>query len=344
LKLIIHAPNVHQGGGKTLLLSLLRAAVDRTSCTLLADGRLTLPQDLTDALKLYRFVPTIVGRLRAERWLRSIARSNDVVLCFGNLPPLYALDAQVCLFLQNRYLCDAIPLSGFPWSVRARIAIERFLVRRLVHHAGILIVQTPSMQECARVALGVEAALAPFVEGATRLAPRTGKSPTAPALPKKLIYVASGEPHKNHRILLQAWRLLAREGITAELHLTLEAGEFARSLAAVCAEADWRQVVNHGEVNGGAVSTLYAGMDALIYASTLEAFGLPLIEAKLAGLPVIAPELDYVRDVVVPDQTFDPGSPRSIARAVKRFLGLPGDHVQLLDPAEFVERILARRV
>jgi glycosyltransferase involved in cell wall biosynthesis len=126
--------------------------------------------------------------------------------------------------------------------------------------------------------------------------------------------------------------------------LTLEAGEFARSLAAVCAEADWRQVVNHGEVNGGAVSTLYAGMDALIYASTLEAFGLPLIEAKLAGLPVIAPELDYVRDVVVPDQTFDPGSPRSVARAVKRFLGLPGDHVQLLDPAEFVERILARRV
>lgn len=103
-------------------------------------------------------------------------------------------------------------------------------------------------------------------------------------------------------------------------------------------------IVNHGQLDTEPLRTLYHQGDALIDASTLESFGLPLIEAKLAGLPVIAPELDYVRDVIVPDQTFDPGSPRSIARAVKRFLGLSDDRVRFSEPVEFIERVIAGRI
>ena len=48
-----------------------------------------------------------------------------------------------------------------------------------------------------------------------------------------------------------------------------------------------------------------------------------LLEARALGVPVLAPERDYVRDVCEPRQTFDPASPRSIADAVRRFLS-PG--------------------
>ncbi len=61
-------------------------------------------------------------------------------------------------------------------------------------------------------------------------------------------------------------------------------------------------------------------MTALIFPSKTESLGLPLIEAASAGLPIIASELDFVRDVCVPNETFDPYSSTSISRAVKRLL------------------------
>jgi glycosyltransferase involved in cell wall biosynthesis len=54
----------------------------------------------------------------------------------------------------------------------------------------------------------------------------------------------------------------------------------------------------------------------------MESFGLPLIEARQAGLPILASELDYVRDIVDPEESFDPFSARSIVRAVTRFMGV----------------------
>jgi glycosyltransferase involved in cell wall biosynthesis len=71
----------------------------------------------------------------------------------------------------------------------------------------------------------------------------------------------------------------------------------------------------------------------------LESFGLPLIEARQAGLPILASELDYVRDVVDPEQTFDPDSPMSIARAVKRFLGVEVTPIPLLSASQFLESV-----
>ena len=79
-----------------------------------------------------------------------------------------------------------------------------------------------------------------------------------------------------------------------------------------------------------------------IYPSTLESFGLPLLEARAAGLPIITGELDYVRDIVDPDETFDPNSPLSMARAVKRFLGRPERRLPADDAERFLERLLAR--
>ena len=85
---------------------------------------------------------------------------------------------------------------------------------------------------------------------------------------------------------------------------------------------------------------LYKNSRALIYPSTLESFGLPLLEAATCGLPVLASELDYVRDIVSPAVTFDAGSAVSIARAVRRFLGCPESPMPVMTASGFLERIL----
>jgi glycosyltransferase involved in cell wall biosynthesis len=100
------------------------------------------------------------------------------------------------------------------------------------------------------------------------------------------------------------------------------------------------QIQNLGTIDAAAMAAAYVRTDALIYPSLLESFGLPLIEASVAGVPIIAAELDYVRDVVSPVQTFDPASAISIARAVKRFCGFMSDEIRIDGPAEFLATVM----
>ncbi len=80
---------------------------------------------------------------------------------------------------------------------------------------------------------------------------------------------------------------------------------------------------------------------ALVYPSVMESMGLPLIEARPAGLAAIAAELNYVRDVVDPEQSFDPSSGMSIARAIKRHLGMHESPLPMMSPDSFVQDVLA---
>ena len=70
---------------------------------------------------------------------------------------------------------------------------------------------------------------------------------------------------------------------------------------------------------------LYSQGPVIVFPSYFESFGLPLVEANALDLDIIASELDYVRDVCIPQETFDPHSARSIARAVLRHRRLDSD-------------------
>jgi glycosyltransferase involved in cell wall biosynthesis len=155
------------------------------------------------------------------------------------------------------------------------------------------------------------------------------------------VYVASGDAHKNHRRLLDAWVLLAEDGLFPSLVLTVGSVDFGiiERLDALRA-AHGIRVDNLPDLDAGRVLALYPRARALIFPSTAESFGLPLLEAAAAGLPILAAERDYVRDVVTPVETFDPQSPVSIARAVRRFLGCAEAPVRPMTPTEFLERVL----
>jgi hypothetical protein len=65
-----------------------------------------------------------------------------------------------------------------------------------------------------------------------------------------------------------------------------------------------------------------------------------LIEAQRRGIPIHSAELDYVRDLMDPVQSFDPESPVSIARAVKRFLARTETRAELLTPDRFLASVI----
>lgn len=344
-RLFIHAINVHQGGGRSLLLPIIESLPAGMESILCLDSRMQLPENMRQEIRIRRVRTTVFHRFMAEVWLLNNVAPGDVVLCFGNLPPLFRLRGHAAVFVQNRYLVDAVKLDAFPLRTQMRLFVERIWLSRKMVNVDEFIVQTPSMKNLldARTKEKIPARVLPFVA----MQMESVRSATSPKVYKEkfnFVYVASGEPHKNHRQLIEAWCQLAKEGLFPSLRLTLLAANFP----VLC---DWLgqkikqyelSVENVGSVPHAQVGQLYEQADALIYPSTFESFGLPLIEARQAGLPVLAPELDYVRDVIAPEQTFDPESAVSIARAVKRFMGVDEQALPLLDAAGFMENILER--
>lgn len=332
--LIVHATNVHQGGGRSLLLPLLEALDPPAMANL--DARLEPLPALPNDISVRICPPSLLGRLAAEWQLRKTARSGDVILCFGNLPPLFPTPARTIVFVQNRYLLANEGLAALLWKVRSRLFVERLWLRLCLRDAE-LVVQTPTMARAAEEAIGRIAEVCAFAAPTVVLE-------TAPndALKQDIdfLYVASPEPHKNHHNLLLAWSVLAAEGDAPSLGLTLAPNAPAELQQQVAVLQEQGARIDVIEPCAPAdMGALYARAHALIYPSLFESFGLPLLEAQSSGLPIVAAERDYVRDVVVPHETFDPLSPVSIARAVRRFQGRTEPPSNMTDPAGFLAHL-----
>ncbi|MGE8637355.1 MAG: glycosyltransferase [Achromobacter sp.] len=333
---VLYAPNVHTGGGFVLLQALIGAWPQGEPLQLFLDarvqGRVTMPAGAS----VYWVEPRALARLRGEFAARRGAAAGAMLFCFHGLPPVLPSRAQVVVFLQNRNYLGGVALSQFPWKTRLRLVFERSIGRLMRHRVAEYIVQTPTMRREVLEWFGHEAKAPPV-----RIAPFVSEMPLSgesSELPRKwdFAYVADGVAHKNHRRLVEAWRLLAEDGLYPSLVLTLGERDaaLAQELLAI-ASRHGLQIENRGELTREGIARLYAQSGALVFPSFGESFGLPLIEAARIGLPIVAGELDYVRDVCVPTQTFDPGSATSIARAVRRQLGLDYAAVALARPDQF---------
>ncbi len=341
MRLIIHAPGIRAGGGKALLAALLR---DMTlPCEALLDQRfIDDGPRLAPQITVHPIGRTLFARLAAEWSLRDLTADEDIVLCFSNLPPLFHCRGRVLVFLQNRYLVENVPLAGFPARMKLKIRLDRAWLRARIGNTGAIIVQTDSMARAVSQALRCEARVMPFRRGLDTVRSVSSTERGSAAHSSTFVYVASGEPHKNHRRLIQAWAILARDGIKPRLILTLERTAEASLYDWICAcRAQHGLAVEFDTPAGAAaLARLYSSADALIYPSLMESFGLPLLEAVETGLPIIASERDYVRDVVSPAETFDPDSAVSIARAVRRFLAQPEPVAPIASPAQFLSRLM----
>lgn len=342
MRLFLHAPNIHYGGGAVLLNDLMKANSVEWPVMATLDQRMVVPASLPPHVRIKRVSPSMGARISAERWLFGQVEESDRVLCFGNLPPLFRLRGEVSVFLQNRYLVDdQAPLSALPLKPRIRLRMEQVWLRTCRSHASTYYVQTPSMQRLAEDRLGVPVICSPFVPESVLAADATPFRSSSARF--DFLYVASGEAHKNHATLISAWTMLADEGVFPSLALTLSettSPELAKHIEVERA-AKGLHIHNLGVLPHDQLIGLYRDSKALIYPSGFESFGLPLIEAKLAGLPVLAPELDYVRDVLDPTETFDPRSPISIARAVKRFLKKEQSTFKPMSAENFLNHLLS---
>lgn len=337
---LLHAPNIHVGGGLQLLKSLLRVCPIPFVWGQL-DSRIQGECLLPDSIAQHWVKKSVWSRLRAEWRIYQRCAPDDTVLCLHGVPPLFRLRGRVVVLVQNRLLFDASSLKKYPIPTRVRLMVERRWVRTMSQKCDRYIVQTPSMARIVTRALGNQVTISILPFTSKSLGAGYG-STGASFLQYDFVYIASGDSHKNHGNLLLAWLLLAEAGYMPSLALTVDEHSHPRLANEIAKQREQNglNIVNLGKVDSANITALYKSSSALIFPSTVESFGLPLIEASQLGLPVLASELDYVRDVIEPIETFDPDSAISIARAVRRFLKDPEPIALVGTAEEFMTEVL----
>ncbi len=114
-----------------------------------------------------------------------------------------------------------------------------------------------------------------------------------------VLYPAVTHPHKNHRTLLEAIRLLSDRGVKVMLVSTGGEGDAERGFHDAVDELDLGdRVVRLGRVERPILDALLQKTAILAFPSTYEGFGIPLLEAMAANCPIVASDASAVPEVV----------------------------------------------
>lgn len=113
------------------------------------------------------------------------------------------------------------------------------------------------------------------------------------------LMVGSLEPRKNHRQVFEAFKRLWASGVNASLVIVGSHGWKVEDLLAEIHEhpafGDRLQLIRGA--SDTEVAHLYENAAALIIASEVEGFGLPVVEARKYGIPVICSDIPVFREI-----------------------------------------------
>jgi len=164
---------------------------------------------------------------------------------------------------------------------------------------------------------------------------RAGRRPRPAGLPGRyILHVGARRPHKNQQVLVAA--LAELRGSYPDLGLVLvgqrdprvrdEAGELIARLGL----AD--QVWQFTQADDDTLLDLYANAAVFAFPSVIEGFGLPVLEAMAAGLPVVASDAEAVQEAAGDGALIVPAESASDwVKALDQVLGDPGYAAELRD-------------
>jgi glycosyltransferase involved in cell wall biosynthesis len=266
----------------------------------------------------------VSGRFRPLRavvestWLAGLSRDHDLAHHFGGrIPARRACPAVVTVH-------DIQPLdlpANFTATKRAYLA--RALPRSV---AGARLVTTPSAWVAERVVdrFSLDATKVcvvpstyrrPLGSEADDSEPTLGPGVSGMGEGPVIVYPAASHPHKDHATLVEAFGLIRRRCPDARLVLTGGAGRAQLEVERLVASTPG---VRHlGRVDSATLERIIARSDVLAFPSRYEGFGLPVLEAMVAGTPVVAAAATALPEVVGNGGVLvEPGSPDAWAEAL----------------------------
>jgi len=310
-KILVDAVFIHIGGGKTLLEHLLNQFEKiHDNVYYLLDKRI---QKYNLKFLKKNNIEYINGSIFARH---SFYKNNKYffkkVLCLASLPPTIKLNVPVyTLFHQYSYIklpLEESFLNKIKWFLKSLILskYEKNTDRWLVQSGNV------KKEFSKKFHINIEKiSCLPFYDSK-----KLEKVKKVKKKENKFAYISFSYPYKNHYKLIKAFSLAFNKCQKGELHLTVDKNnrKLINKINLYCRKGV--PIYNHGTMNFEETSKLYASSEFLIFPSTMESFGLPLIEAIHHQCKVIVADLPYANFICKPSFKFDPYDVSSIADTI----------------------------
>jgi glycosyltransferase involved in cell wall biosynthesis len=266
--------------------------------------------------------PVAVGRLNTALWARAI----DLVHCQHSrdlatvVPAVLLSGRRTPVILSKRmgsYLRKRDPLHRFTFARVARVLAVSGVIRSNV-------IATTPVPAARVVTIHDSVNASSFAPGAATPALRIEHG-IRDAMPV-IGMVGRFSPGKGHEDLLRAARILKERGRTFVVMVVGEASygeeEHERYIRDLSRTLGVDDVVVFTGFRAD-IPSVMASFTLFAFPSHAESFGVVLIEAMAAGLPVVSTNCDGVVDIVVDGATglfVPPGDPEALASAIERLL------------------------
>jgi glycosyltransferase involved in cell wall biosynthesis len=287
----IHATNINGLGASQVVISFLDAYVvkkDFNQVTIYLPSNGVLANYFPEKGTLKRFnrkLPNAISRLFECLFSRFYFPDLPTIV-LGDIP-LRGIRNQVVLVHQPNLIKPSI--NSFS-SNTIKFKINRFLFKINHKYAKKIIVQTGAMAKDLIASY-------PSIEGKVIISPQP--TPSWLSLHTKvktyngnktiLFYPAAFYPHKKHEFLIDFSVYCENNDVDVsrfEIWLTLSDKEYEPFKDVVF-------VRNLGRLNSDQMNRCYEKVDSLLFLSSMESYGLPLVESLKINLPIVVVKFDY---------------------------------------------------
>jgi glycosyltransferase involved in cell wall biosynthesis len=280
-----------------------------------------------------------------------LTRRDELSVFWGGtgLLPLVGLRARSVLTVHDLvYNLEPRTTSG-----RARWAAHLFF-RASVRKANSIVCNSHGSARRLEVLLGrgADAVIRPGVSEVFRKRSDAEILPVLHALrvPRPyLLAVGTWEPRKGLQRLIPAFLSLAEEGLLRG-HILALAGErgWKEGPIVKLVQRGGGRIRPLGFVDDEALAVLYSGADALVFPSSYEGFGIPVLEARACGTRVVATDLPELREAGGDDTIYVPPTEHGVRVGVLQALAsnrpepLPPRECSWAESARIFARVLTR--
>jgi glycosyltransferase involved in cell wall biosynthesis len=137
----------------------------------------------------------------------------------------------------------------------------------------------------------------------------------------KILFPAKAHPNKNHNLIPALIDSFSSRGVPVCVFVTLE--EDSPVLLELHNKLSEDNLVNLGYCPATIMGAIYMASDLLFFPTSAESYGLPLVEAIMAGIPAIALDVDFAHEISGDTAFyFELARPETLDRAVDEYLAL----------------------
>ncbi len=313
-KVLIHALGADAGGGlrhlNSLVIALAELDTQRKYVILIRESlNITLPKG-TEVIRIPDSQSSgWIARLYHDIFMIPLlAKKNNYscVISLMNFGPIFLKTPHIF------YQCNALYYSDFnksmaSWKYRLEFWMRRTLAAASMKYASVIV--TPSnttkkdiLRKCSNIPGNRFKTIYHGFD--LRLHEETLNNYLKDAIEQKhgyrFFYPANLAKHKGFDALISIAKIL-KERIDFSLFLTIERKDdpvgYDRLLEQVKSYGLDSNVVFLGKIPQAQIGSLYKTCDLMIFASVVESFGLPLLEAMAYGCPVVASDTEINREI-----------------------------------------------